>query len=320
MRSSALCGLLASLLAGTSGWGQSEEAWSQSGPPEEALGGPSTTAIPAPEPEDGLTFRLIMGGEHQLEINVDGGGDMSVNRLYGAIGVTAELSRDLTLSMNFGYEYSEYDFDGTTTIGGEKPWGNIHTYGFSSRLTFTLTNELSFFFGPVFQVSKESGADWDDAWVGGGVVGTVLRIDESLILGLGLGAIDQLQDSVRVFPVVILDWKITNDFRARSRTSGSAAGRQGLELIYDLGEGLEIAAGIGYHYRRFRLSDQGIGEDTSIPIWLRLGIDITPSLKLSVHAGFAANGQLEKEQGNGEQVKEDYDEAGVFGLRVSYRF
>ena len=78
--------------------------------------------------------------------------------------------------------------------------------------------------------------------------------------------------------------------------------------------------------QRFRLSDagpapNGVGEDTSFPLWGRVSWEVNKTFALDLYGGFLIGGNLRIDDSNGFELGEsDYDGAPFAGLslRVQY--
>lgn len=277
-----------------------------------------------------MSFSIVGNSEYQFKTDIDGGGEFSVWRSYAGAEARFTLSPELDLTFRGRYDYDRYNFSGTATMlgvgAGIDPWENIHTLTASALLSAQMNEQWTLFGGPVGQISREWEAKLGDSWIAGGVVGTTFTFDENLTLGIGIGATNQIEDSYRLFPVFILDWRIVENLRLTTRTISAASGDTGLELVYEL-DGLELGVGAMYQYRRFRLdssnaaSPGGVGRDTRVPLWGRVGFNFSPNLSASVYAGAVLAGQLRLETATGGFVgSADYDPAWLVGARVSFRF
>jgi len=272
-----------------------------------------------------LSFTVYAQGESSLEADVEGGGELDVFRMqFGVTGKT-ELTRDLDLAVSVGYGLDLYDFSGTTRLGGVEPWENIHTLSIAALLSLDMNDDWTVFGGPVVQFSREDNVGLDDSFIGGAVIGATYKVSSSLTVGGGIGVVSQIEDDARLFPVVVLEWEISDTLRLTSQTSGTA-GRSGIELVYDLGNDWETAIGGSYDFRRFRLDDEGIapdgvGEETRLPIRARLSYRAGDHFIIDLYAGITMSSELTLEDTDGVLLgQEDVDPAGLFGVTLTLRF
>lgn len=289
--------------------------------PAQTAGGDSGGARGGPD----LSFTVSAGAESSLEADVQGGGALDVFRMRFGVTGKSELTRDLDLAVSVGYGLDLYDFSGTTRLGGVDPWENIHTLSIAALLSLDLNDDWTVFGGPVVQFAREDNVGLDDSFIGGAVVGATYKVSSALTVGGGIGVVTQIEDDARLFPVIVLDWEISDTLRLTSQTSG-AAGRSGLELVYDLGNDWETAIGGSYDFRRFRLDDEGIapegvGEETRIPIRARLSYRAGDHFVIDLYAGIAMSSELVLEDADGVLLgREDVDPAGLFGLTFTISF
>lgn len=287
-------------------------------------------AVPPTEAEYPVQFSLSSGLEHQFKSDIDDGGRMSATRFNANVSTRLNFTPELNLTLGFRYDGDFYDFSGTTGLapgGVSNPWEDIHTLTFSGVLSYDLENDVSIFGGPVMQFSREAGASWNESFIGGGVIGATFAVSPELVLGGGLGIVTQIEDSVRLFPVLVLEWEIVDNLRLSTRTVAAATGDTGVEVIYHWGNGFETAIGGAYRFRRFRLDEgggvapDGVGQDTHVPFWVRIGYHFTPNLSANAYVGVIAGGELRLESSSGSRIgREDYDPAAVIRATVNYRF
>ena len=271
-----------------------------------------------------LSFTVYSGGEYSFKSDIDGGGDLNVFRLQFGVTGRAGLTRDLDLAVHIGYDLDLYDFSGTSALGVD-PWEDVHTFNVGALLSMQMSNDWTLFGGPVFQIAREDSADLDDSFIGGGVFGATYEVNSSLTVGGGVGVVTQIEDDARVFPVIVLDWEISDDLRLTSKTAG-ASGRSGLELVYDFANDWEAAIGGSYEFRRFRLDDDGVapdgvGEQKSLPIRARLSYRMGDHVVLDLYAGVVTESELELESATGVGIgADDVDPTGLLGFTVRLSF
>ena len=288
----------------------------------------AVNAQPAQQPEPDLQFRFATGGIHQFDTDIDDGGEFNVTRVHPGISATYEFNPDLKLDAAFGYEFSSYDFSGTAGFGALDAWEDIHSIRFSARFTYRLDEQWSLFGGPVFTLSAEDGADLGDGFAPGGLVGATYRFSDELTLGGGLFVVSEIEDDVAVFPTIIVNWKINDEWTLRNSQAdfgpGSLGG--GLEAAWAFAADFEVAFGVGYQWRQFKLDDSGVapdgvGIDSSVPIYADLTWSINPTTSLNFMAAVAVNGELELQDSGGNTISEqDYDPAALIGARVAIKF
>lgn len=274
--------------------------------------------------EDRMPEATLMGEagySYQGEADIDGGGDLTVNRFDAFVLGRTALLDELRWTNGLYFGLSDYDFGGGTS--SNEPWGTILTLRLVSTLSYKLDERWGVSVGGVFIASPESGADWGDSISGGGVFTVDFRPAKKFFISLGAAVITEIEDDVTVAPAINMIWVPYHDWTVRvgavPASGGSAAGA---EVAYQIIEPLDLGLGLLYNQRRFRLDDSGIapdgvGEDNNLPLRLRLGWTITPNIAAHVFGGVALGGEVQLDDRNGNRIaKSDYDPAPYVGLRL----
>jgi hypothetical protein len=147
-----------------------------------------------------------------------------------------------------------------------------------------------------------------------------------LTIGPGLGVLSQLEDSASVFPILIVDWKITDRISLETGRSLGATRGPGLNLDYRLSDSWSFGLGARYESLRFRLDDKGaapggVGEGSSIPLYLSATYSRGRDLQVSAIAGVDLNGELRLEDSEGRRLaRDDYETAPFLGVTFNVRF
>jgi hypothetical protein len=273
------------------------------------------------------TFKVTGAGAYQFDADLDDEGDFSVLRAATDLSVDYRFSPELSLDFRLGYGFDGYDFSEATSIGAD-PWEDIHTLGFGAHAAWKFAEDWSLHVGGLVAASGED-AEWSDAVTGGGVVAVTWRVNERLLVGAGVGGVSRIEDDPQIFPVVILEWGITDNLRLTTASRAavpSATSRGGLELVFAPDQTWEIAVGGRYDVRRFRLDDEGVapegvGEDESLPLWVRVGHRFNDNIRVDLFAGFTAFGELSLNDEDGHELADDdYDPAAFVGGALSIEF
>lgn len=271
-------------------------------------------------PQAGLVGEA--GYAWQGEADIDGGGSMQVNRFDAGLLGRLDFAERFRWTSSLFFAVNDYDFDG----GGfatDDPWGTVFTLRMQTKLRYALNEEWGISGGGVFMFAPESGADWGDSFTGGGLVGADYRPGKTLQLSLGVAVVSQIEDDARVVPSVVMVWTPQEEWAVRvGAVPASGGAAAAAEVAYRVAEPVEIGLGALFNQRRFRLGDSapapdGVGEDSTLPIRLRLGWDILPQLSVHALAGVAVAGSLELDDRTGNRLRdEDYDPAPYVGIRL----
>jgi hypothetical protein len=276
---------------------------------------------PAPEPGLSLSASYL----RQLDADIDGGGDVRVERCFLRLDGTRRQSDTLTLGMGVHYDLADYSFSGTGALPGNAPWDQVHALTLSLSSVYSPDRNWKLFMAPSVGVAAASGAHWNDSLVYGGIVWSSYRIDPALAVGLGAGLFSK-QDEFSAFPVIVIDWKISDRLRLSNPRNEGPTGPAGLELTYRIDADASVTAGGAYRSLRFRLDDDGpvpggIGEDRAFPLWLKFSTGIGKRWTLSLLGGAMTGGTLTVEDNHGNTVQErDYDVAPFLSATISVRF
>jgi hypothetical protein len=190
---------------------------------------------------------------------------------------------------------------------------------------YQAASDLAIFVAPQIEWDYESGASASDGQSYGAVVGITKVFSPQLVLGLGAGIFRKIDEN-KVFPFVIVNWKLDDKWRLRNSLPAGPAGGAGLELAYALDDNWEIAGGGAYRDYRFRLRDDGpvpggIGENRGIPLFARLTRKLGPQGRIDLVAGAVVGGRLEVTNASGSATtSSDYKTAPLLGLTAAFDF
>ena len=270
---------------------------------------------------------FIRGGYvRQFDTDIENEGSFSVNRLSFQGGVNYGFDERRSISLALGYGYDGYDFSGNRGFGALTPWEDIHTFRASVPVRWGVNKAWTIFVVPSFRITKENGADTGDAITGGGFAGFSYRFGDRLTIGPGIGVITQIEDSASVFPVLILDWKITDTLNlATGRGLGATLG-PGLVLNWQPYRKWIFSLGGRYERMRFRLKNdgiapKGIGDDRALPVFGGVTYSFNRKAQLALLVGVELGGELRLEDEQGKLITDsDYDPSGFLGFTFNFRF
>ena len=271
---------------------------------------------------------FIRGGYvYQFDTDLDNSnGSFTADRFFVQPGIRYAPDHTRSFSLAFGYGYDGYDFTGENSFGALQPWDDIHTFRLSTPIRFTKGQNWSFFIVPTLRVTGESGADLNDSLTGGGFAGFAYRLSERLTIGPGIGIISQIEDDASIFPVLIINWKITEALSLETGRGLGATLGPGISLNWRMTEQWHFSLGGRYEKLRFRLDDKaetpdGIGQDTSFPVFGGVTYNLNSSAKVSIIGGLELAGELQLEDPDGNELEQqDYESAIFLGFSFYFRF
>jgi hypothetical protein len=286
---------------------------------------PSTTPPAPPVEKTDINLKISGGYSHQFNTAIEGSGSYTADRAYFGISSRYTLTETVTLSVGVAYEYDYYKFTGNSVFA-TAAWNNVETLGILPRFDIKLNDHWSVGAAPLLQMSGESSASAGKTITGGALVNFRYAFDQTHVLGLGLLAKGQLNNSVLVVPVPIVDWEIKKGLRISNVRGPEANPFVGLELVQELSPQFNAAFGGAWEYRMFRLDDSapfanGAGLEQQITLYGRLEWKPVPQFRVDFLAGAAVMNQLKLYDSSNNFIgSEDGGTALVLGVFASYKF
>ena len=285
----------------------------------------STTPPAPPVQKPDINLKISGGYSHQFSTSIEGSGSYTADRAYFGISSRYTLTETVTLSVGVAYEYDYYNFTGNSVFA-TAAWNNVETLGILPRFDIRLNDHWSVGAAPLLQMSGESTASAGKTITGGALVNFRYAFDETHVLGLGLLAKGQLNNSVLVVPVPIVDWEIKKGLRISNVRGPEANPFVGLELVQELSTQFNAALGGAWEYRMFRLDDSaplanGAGLEQQITLYGRLEWKPVPQFRVDFLAGAAVMNQLKLYDSSNNFIgSEDGGTSLVLGVFASYKF
>lgn len=282
----------------------------------------AATAAQAPD------WRLTLdgGAVKQFESSIDTGGDFDVDRYFVRFSATRDVGSAWNAGISLGYGDGRYRFSGSSGFGGVDPWSRIRDFRVSIPIRYRADNNWSYVGIPSLRYSGESGADTSDSQKWGVLVAAAYRVSDRLTIGPGFGVFSEIEDDTDFFPIVLVDWKISDTLSLKTGRGLAASRGPGLSLSWTPIQRWRFSLDGRYEKTRFRLDDggrvpSGVGQDRSIPIALTATYMPGPDLEFSLLGGMEFAGELQLEDASGNRLaKSDYDSAPFAGALVKVRF
>jgi len=280
---------------------------------------------PAERTQKLIRFSASASPYYQGNTGLGNGAEFRLSILFTRFDVAMPVSRRTLVGLGISYDVHDYEFSGSTSLGGAKPWNDMRRIGLAFPITSRVAENWVLTAIPSVDSFGESGADLGESVAYGGTVAGLRIVRRDRSIGLGLGAFDQLED-LFIFPFLAVKWSFTQRLSLANPFRAGPTGPAGVELIYELGEQWRIAGGGTYRFARFRLSEQGavpngIGENTGIPLFARLQKQFGKAVRLDLYGGAVLAGQLRLEDENGNELaSDDYDAAPFLALTLSGNF
>ncbi|MEJ2309891.1 MAG: hypothetical protein P8Z31_04455 [Gammaproteobacteria bacterium] len=288
--------------------------------------GSSVHAEPMVKQQDSWRWTFQGAAVHQFDADLDQGGEAGVNRYYVSLAVSRQFTDRLNMGLALGYGVDSYDFSGESGFGAIAPWERIRETRLSLPIRYFASREWTLFAVPSLRYQAEEGASLDDGQTGGLLAGAIYRFSETFSIGPGLGVFSEIEDDTSVFPILLINWKLTDTLSLETGRGLAASRGPGLQLNWDPSGNWRFALGGRYEKTRFRLDDDGIapggvGEDEAVPLYAIAEYSWSKDVQLSFIAGAEVGGNLRLEDRNGRYVSDsDIDTAPFAGVTFKARF
>lgn len=288
-------------------------------------GGPALAQETGPAgPPVGWTSQVDGLALWQGEADLDTGGSFEARRVFLRGGGIYRFATGNSVGVFASLGELQYDFSGVAPA----PWGDIRDLRLSVPVRLRLDSGASVFLVPSLRYDYEDGASQSDGETYGALAGITWEAGPNLTIGPGFGAFTELgaDDDWDIFPILLVDWRINDQWRLSTGDAIGATQGPGLSLRYQHTDDLSFALGARYENVRFRLDGTGpapggVGEDEAVPVVISMRYEPTPFASFTAYAGAEFGGSLTLENAAGAVIsRTDYDTAPVAGLAFRLRF
>jgi hypothetical protein len=246
-------------------------------------------------------------------------GDFHRNSFRAALNAEISFSDTFKLDNILAYENHNYSFSGNSPF----QWDEIHRFLYAPLFKWQTSEKWTLLAAPVVQWMGESGADVSKSFTGGGLVGFNYVASPTLSVGLLIGALSQIEDKAIVAPIPVINWKLAESWTLRTGIIqlGPTPGLGG-ELGWKVAETVELAGGLQFQRRRYRLEkNDAVGEETLVPVYGKVTWWMFPQGSVELFGSVATNGNIRLENKNGNKITDkDYDNTAFFGGRLHFIF
>jgi hypothetical protein len=229
--------------------------------------------------------------------------------------------------MSFRYETEFWNWSNMQAynLGGKNPWGTIQSPGVSAIYSHKFDSDWRLNLIPTIESNAEQSAELDNSLTYGAVVNASKQLLPTLNLGLGAAVFRQI-DTNRVFPFVVINWKITDRWNLNNPLPGGPAGGAGLELSYAVTPQFKVSGGVAYCSYRFRLSNSsayagGVGQNKFISVFARFSYAFDRTTLLDLYAVANVGGSVSAIDTSGNTVlTTNYKTAPAIAISLVKRF
>ncbi len=291
----------------------------------------SNASAQAPPAQNPWSFNVQGAMAHQSESDLkDAEGAFAVDRWFVSAGATYSWDRRNALGISIGGGKSDYEFNEETTqnelLNGAVPWGEIEEFRISAIARFKISETGNVIVLPTLRYNGEEGAESGDSQTWGLFAAAGWRINENLTIGPGFGVFSKLEDGTRFFPILFIDWNITDRWSLSTGQGLASSQGPGLTLDYKLSRVWTLGVAGRYENLEFRLGKDGpapggIGKDKSFPLVFMAKAKPSEKTSFNLFAGIEFGGKLKLKNEFDELIQESkYDPALIIGMTAELRF
>ena len=270
---------------------------------------------PAPKP-----FDVELGYGYQTNADLKkSSGDFHRNDFQARLNAEISFSDKVKLDNILVFGHHNYTFSGTSPF----QWDNVNRFMYAPLFKWKTSEQWALMAAPIVQWMGESGAKASKSFTGGGVVGFNYVASPTLSVGLLIGALSQIEDDAILAPIPVIHWKFSESWILRTGVVrlGPTPGIGG-EVGWKMAESVELAGGLQFQRRRFRLDkNDAVGEETMAPLYAKMTWWMFPQGALELFGSVVTNGNLRLENKNGNKITDkDYDNTAYFGGKLHFIF
>jgi hypothetical protein len=285
---------------------------------------PTAAFARTPQPGE-VSASASLSGLHQFDTDLDAGGEFSWTAGIASGSITRQFTPDFAAGLALRYDFEDWNFSRPVAFGADAAWGHLNAPNIVADFRYAVGSDLVLGVAPLFGWAFETGAKTSDALTYGAILAATRVFSPTLMLGVGAGVVREIDDT-KVFPFLIVNWRIDDRWRLGNPFPAGPAGGAGLELTYAPDERWEFAAGGAKRSTRYRLDGAGIapggvGENRYFPLFARVARTFGAQTKVDLYAGIALRGRLTVNDADDIRVaRDDYSTAPMIGLTMAHRF
>lgn len=262
---------------------------------------------------------------NQFSTNMGSGGSFSWQDANVYVGSSYQLDANSGIGINVRDGYQNWSWSNVSGYGNKTPWKGIQSPGIGLSYFQKLEDGWGARLAPIIDWVAENGVGTAGSATYGAVASAAKRYSDKLTIGVGAGVFRQI-DKTKVFPYLLINWKITDRWAINNPLPAGPSGGAGLELSYALANKWRLSGGAAYRSYRFRLSESnytpnGIGQNSFIPVFARLSYAIDRRSSADLYLAANTGGKLSVTNVNGDTPYSTSYETGVaLAFSVTTRF
>jgi Domain of unknown function (DUF6268) len=276
-------------------------------------------------PVGSVSTSLNVNAINQFNTNIGSGGSFNWQDANVHLNSRYQLDANSSIGLNLRDGYQNWSWSNVSSYGNKTPWRGIQSPGVGLSYFQKLNNGWSAGFAPIVDWVAENGVGTAGSATYGAIGSGTKRHSDELTIGLGTGVFRQV-DKTKVFPYLLINWKITDKWTLNNPLPAGPSGGAGLELSYALADKWSVAGGAAYRSYRFRLSNSnytpnGIGQNSFIPIFTRLSYSIDKGSSADLYLATNTGGKLSVTNVNGATAYSSGYSTGIAAaLSITTRF
>jgi hypothetical protein len=252
--------------------------------------------------------------------------EFSRDRVYLSAGADYGWSKRDSVGIRIGGGSSNYEFASDSQPGDASPWSKIQERQVSFNGRFGIGQKGSLIVLPSLRQYGEKGASSSESQTYGLLTAAFWQVSDTLTIGPGIGVFSRLEESTSVFPILAIDWDVSERWNLSTGRGLAATRGPGLTLSYQINPAWSLDLSGRYEEFEFRLDDEGIapggvGSDKSIPVVVSTRYEPSKKLSFSAFIGAGLDGRLRLRDESGNDIQEDeYETALLLGATLSFRY
>ncbi|MCC5789006.1 MAG: hypothetical protein JJT75_05185 [Opitutales bacterium] len=277
-----------------------------------AYGESPPRSLPGPEFE----WRLITAATTRASFD-DVAGDVRFTRVRPELHLTQPFGPGFFGVLNVSAERDFYSIRGPATPGNFT-FDQASRFSMGFNLQKVPLDQWGFFAMGVLGVAAEDNGKFSDGFYGFGGAGVSTRLNDDIVVGLGLGGSLNLERSNSLFPLPFVRWQITEDLLLTTRN--------GAILRYQAEEHWAISWKTLYENREWALgqtgtTSKGAFRDRYISSGLATEYTVSPGWVLRGQAKALFLRKNEIRDGNSNRLfSEDANVTAFFEFSTAYQF
>jgi len=299
------------------------------GLPGAALGQLALPSIERTAPNWNSDFDF--SARYQKGTAIDAGGSFKSAQYEATTRLEGPLSQTIQFNLEASYTYTDYDFGSASASACSQPaacftndpWQSVNRLDVAPGASLALSPSMRLRISFPIRWNAEGNSDANGV-TAGMVAQFQWELSHDLVVGLGIGVRNELEEDVAVYPAISLDWKLGPSLGLHTRGGPYRGGA--LELVWRPSDFFQGVLSAGYERQRFRLGGSGpnangVTESTSIPLLVGLEFVFSSRLKVVAEGGMAVSGELKIEDQRGLPLASShFDSAALLRGRLAIAF